>query len=148
MFIIAQVSATFVAIVAGFFTTKLISIAGDKKRIVNLIKEKELVIENRQNSIKSHESAIEEIARYHANEGIAIAAIILALQKKPDFTATEVADTIKNQFKAEPTQLTLDLIVSRLDSIKQSVAKMMAFRQENNITFMLTQDSDRISIER
>ena len=40
---IAQISATFIAITAGFYTTKIVSIINDKSRIKGRTKELEVV---------------------------------------------------------------------------------------------------------
>lgn len=58
---IAQTAATFVAILAGFYTTKIISIAGDKNRIENKIQEINLEIVLTKKNIEIIENELDEI---------------------------------------------------------------------------------------
>ena len=77
---IAQTAATFVAILAGFYTTKIISIAGDKNRIENKLQEINLeiiltkknieIIENELNEIvnRDDESIVDNFIEYVIDE--------------------------------------------------------------------------------
>ena len=58
MLTIAQASATFVAIMAGFFTTKVISISSDRKRIENKITEDNIIRQGKEVKIRGYKEII------------------------------------------------------------------------------------------
>jgi hypothetical protein len=70
MLTIAQASATFVAIIAGFFTTKIISISNDRKRIENKLAECNIQLEGRENILSEYENTVEEIYEKWGQEKI------------------------------------------------------------------------------
>ena len=61
MLTIAEASATFVAIVAGFFTTKIISISGEKKRLRSRLAELEAELISRDRLAKRYKSVMDGI---------------------------------------------------------------------------------------
>lgn len=70
MLTIAQASATFVAIIAGFFTTKIISISNDRKRILNKLAECNIQLQGRNDILSEYEGTIEEIYEKWGQEKI------------------------------------------------------------------------------
>lgn len=70
MLTISQASATFVAIIAGFFTTKIISISNDKKRIKNKLAEFDIELGTRQGIIRDYENANSKIYQKWARESV------------------------------------------------------------------------------
>lgn len=61
MLTIAQASATFVAIMAGFFTTKIISISSDKKRIESRIVEGNIIRQGREIKIRDYRETVDYV---------------------------------------------------------------------------------------
>jgi hypothetical protein len=66
MHAIAQASATFIAILAGFYTSKILSIASDKNRLAAKAKEIQNEIEWRRSNALENDRIVNEI--YEENE--------------------------------------------------------------------------------
>ena len=61
MHAIAQVSATFIAIIAGFYTSKILSIASDKNRLTAKIKEIQNEVKWRKNNALEKDKKVKTI---------------------------------------------------------------------------------------
>jgi hypothetical protein len=70
MFTIAQVSSAFVAIVAGFYTSKIITISSEKQRIQNKIAETNTEIEHRAKIANVYQGRVDETLSKWAKERV------------------------------------------------------------------------------
>jgi hypothetical protein len=130
MLTIAQVSATFVAIIAGFYTTKILSISSEKQRVRNKIKEIEAEINQRNDNVLVYQDRIKEIYLNRARRFVDHFADTLILEDDlKDYTLEEIIAKYKELEYEEPDEYDLQILSEEYKNIIEKIRKELQERQ-------------------
>jgi len=131
MLTIAQASATFVAIMAGFFTTKIISISSDKKRIENKIAEGNITRQDKEIKIRDYKEIINYIEQRRAERSIDNS--INDLLDEPSLEAyilEQLKQKFTTKYELEPNEYEIKILDNKYDEIRNKIRKEMDERAE------------------
>lgn len=96
MYTIAQVSAAFVAIIVGFYTSRILSLSSERQRIQNKISEIDAEIEQRNKIAQIYQGHLDEIFTEQARDSVRHFRIrLLREQVLKEFTVDELIANFK-----------------------------------------------------
>jgi type III secretory pathway component EscV len=131
---LAQISATFIAITAGFYTTKITSITNDKSRINGRIKElatEYSIVEANSKTVQKKKNSINEVdAQENINTFITD---LLSDSMLPSITIKTIDDLIlifEKFYKRTPSELERKIVEERLQEI---IAKVLEEQNKRNL---------------
>jgi hypothetical protein len=130
MLTIVQASATFVAIIAGFFTTKIISISNDRKKLENKLVECNIQLQGRRNILSEYEGTIEGIYEKWGQEEIV--SFVSDMLKEIDLHLYTV-DELESRFHEKylnPSEQHLRILRERYDEIVEHIKTELKTRTE------------------
>lgn len=131
MLTIAQASATFVAIMAGFFTTKIISISSDKKRIENKISEDDIIRQGKEIKIRGYKEIIGNIE--HSKAERSVDSFVNDLLDEPSlevYTLQQLKSKFTERYMFEPNEYEIKILDNEYDKIRNRIQKEIEDRVE------------------
>src|ERR671930_709499 len=129
MLTIAQASATFVAIMAGFFTTKIISISSDKKRIESKIAEDDIKRQGKEMKIMDYKEIIGNIERRKAERSVD--SFVNDLLDEPllnIYTLEQLKHKYAEKYMFEPNEYEIKILDKEYGRITKKIQKEMEDR--------------------
>lgn len=129
MFTIAQVSATFVAIIAGFYTTKVISISSEKQRIRNKIGEIDAELRERKKIADHYQGRIDEHFAEEAKQDVSyFMQTLLVKDELKEYTLEELIALYKTEHKEADDYVQAEL-KNKLNEINEKIREEIKKRQ-------------------
>lgn len=129
MLTIAQASATFVAIMAGFFTTKVISISSDRKRIENKITEDNIIRQGKEVKIRGYKEIISNIEQRQAERSVDSFVNDLLDEPALDiYTLEQLKHKYAEKYMFEPNEYEIKILDKEYDKITKKIKKEMEDR--------------------
>jgi len=131
MFALAQISAVFVAIIAGFYTTKVLSISNERKRLRNRIEEIDLEINGKKPIINNYNTIIDNILIPRAEK--TVSSFTKELLKEPNIhecSLKELKDEFTKIEKYQPNEYESEILESELENINKQVKEELEERKK------------------
>jgi hypothetical protein len=134
MLTIAQVSATFVAIVAGLYTSKILSISSEKQRIQNKIAEIDAEARQRHSIIDDYQSRIDPTFMKRASDDIED--FVTDLLSESDLKVYSL-DELKTMFAEyekpkQPNEYHTKVLTKEFENIKKRILKAIQERRSKD----------------
>jgi len=132
LYAIAQSSAAFVAIVAAFFTTKILSIASEKSVLLNRIRLLTKEIEQRNRVVETYQEDIDRIWFKWAEETVEPFLEDVKYDVNPDSppSSEELIDLFKQNQHRDPNQYERQLLEKKYSAFVEKVKKVAKEREE------------------
>ncbi len=122
MYTIAQVSAAFVAIIAGFYTSRILSLSSEKQRIQNKISEIETEIDERSKTAEGYQARLDEYYQEDAEEVVKrFTSELLAEDVLSEFVFDDLLANFKKLELREPDKYERAIIEREYSSIIQKI---------------------------
>lgn len=135
MFTIAQVSAAFVAIIAGFYTSKIITISSEKQRIRNKIAEIDAEIEQRTKIADKYQGKLDEVFSKWATDAVQdFTGDLLADESDlREYTLDELLVKFKEITNEEPDSYERAILTKERDKINERIRAELSERLPKNL---------------
>lgn len=132
LYTIAQSSAAFVAIVAAFFTTKILSIASEKSTLLNRVKLLTKEIEQRNQVVETYQEDIDRIWFKWADETVEPFLEDIKYDVSPDSppSVEELIDLFKETERRDPNQYEQELLKKKYSAFVEKVKEVAKEREE------------------
>ena len=132
MYVLAEISAVFIAIFAGLYTTKLLSISSERKRIRNKISEIDAELEGKQPLRDSYKTIIQNILRPRAERSIqSFTADLCQIHVIRNYTLAELKEKFIELKERDPNEYEESILAEQLDSINEKITTEM--RRQNSL---------------
>lgn len=132
LYAIAESSAAFVAIVAAFFTTKILSIASEKSTLLNRVKLLTKEIEQRNEVVETYQEDIDRIWFKWAEETVEPFLEDIKYEVNPDSppSVEELIDLFKETERRDPNEYEQELLKKKYSAFVEKVKEIAKEREE------------------
>ena len=135
MFTLAQVSATFVAIISGFYTSKIISISSEKQRIRNKIAEIDAELKQRNKIAQIYQGRLNEIFGNRAKQTLVeFTGELLASDELKEYSLEELNLRFKELMGDEPDEYEKAAISQELQQVTKRIKEELEIRTPKKMT--------------